>query len=131
MTQHVLIGVGGSGQHVVHAYLRLLTLTFPQTKDVPHVFIIDADARVGTAAAKRSTLIDDIVDLHGFLVSGDKAPARCQILKPFRTTSSGDQGSPVLGQLIGVSEGMGIAHGFLTDDDQEWATTGPSSCPKA
>ena len=123
MTQHVLIGVGGSGQHVVHAYLRLLTLTSPQTKSVPHVFILDADARVGTGADKRSTLIDDIVDLHHFLVSGDATPACCQILRPFRKASSGDPGSQVLGELIGVTENpalAALASGFLTDDDHEW-----------
>lgn len=123
MTQHVLIGVGGSGQHVVHAYLRLLTLTSPQTKNVPHVFILDADARVGTGADKRSTLIDDIVDLHRFLVSGDATSACCQILRPFRKTSSGDPGSQVLGELIGVADNSALAalaNGFLTDDVHEW-----------
>ena len=93
MTQHVLIGVGGSGQHVVHAYLRLLTLTTPQTKSVPHVFILDADAKRGTGSNKDSTLIDDIFDLHKFLVSGDETPACCQLIKPFLKTSSGDQSS--------------------------------------
>lgn len=123
MTQHILIGVGGSGQHVVHAYLRLLTLTSPQAKDVPHVFIFDADATWGPEEGKRNTLIDDIFDLHRFLVSDDKAPPCCEVLKPYKTTSQKDARLPVLGQHIEVTGNVSIAplaHGFLADDDHEW-----------
>lgn len=56
---NVLIGVGGSGQHVVHAYLRMLALTACRAIDVPHVYIVDADARVGEAG-----LCSDIAELH-------------------------------------------------------------------
>ena len=48
----VLIGVGGSGQHVVHAYLRLLALSNIDASEVPSVYLIDADAKKQTAAAK-------------------------------------------------------------------------------
>lgn len=56
---NVLVGVGGSGQHVVHAYLRMLALTACRASDVPNVYIVDADARVGEAG-----LCSDIAELH-------------------------------------------------------------------
>ncbi len=55
----VLIGIGGSGQHVVHAHLRMLALTACSPRDVPHVYIIDADAKVG-----ESGLCQNIYELH-------------------------------------------------------------------
>ncbi len=123
MAQHVLIGVGGSGQHVVHAYLRLLTLSFPQTRSVPHVFILDADANKGVGADKRSTLIDDIQTLHAFLVRGDKTPSLCEVHQPYCRPTQGEAPSSVLGELVGVSRDKhveALAHGFLADDDSEW-----------
>ena len=56
---NVLVGVGGSGQHVVHAYLRMLALTACRASDIPNVYIVDADARVG-----ESGLCSDIAELH-------------------------------------------------------------------
>lgn len=56
---NVLVGVGGSGQHVVHAYLRMLALTACRASDVPNVYIVDADARVG-----EDRLCSDIAELH-------------------------------------------------------------------
>ena len=50
MSKNVLIGVGGSGQHVVHAYLRLLALSNAPASTIPHVYIIDADAKKSTAS---------------------------------------------------------------------------------
>lgn len=122
MTRHVLIGVGGSGQHVVHAYLRLLALTFPPADGIPHLFIVDADARLGAGADKRSSLIDDIAGLHAALTHGDATPACFEIIRPFRVGASEEASSPVLGQLIGVTGNDAvrqIAQGFLADDD-EW-----------
>lgn len=122
MTRHILIGVGGSGQHVVHAYLRLLSLAFPCTEKVPHVMIFDADAHPGSQGAEPS-LIDSITALHKYLVSGDKTPARCEIIKPYRTNEAGEASSSVLGQLIGVAgvdSVRKLADGFLADDQEEW-----------
>lgn len=121
MNKRILIGVGGSGQHVVHAYLRFLTLTFPQAAAVPHIYIVDADAREGRGDDKRSTLIDDIFELHSFLTKGDATPSRCQIIKPYRMTP-GQAAAPVLGDLIGVNGNpalASLAHAFLADDNND------------
>ena len=56
---NVLVGVGGSGQHVIHAYLKMLALTACRPSDVPHVYIVDADATIGEAG-----LCQDISELH-------------------------------------------------------------------
>ena len=50
----VLVGVGGSCQHVVHAYLRLLALSNVAAAEVPSVYLIDADAAKHTSADKDS-----------------------------------------------------------------------------
>lgn len=119
MTQHVLIGVGGSGQHVVHAYLRLLALSFPSTENVPRVFIIDADASEGEGQGKRSTLITDITKLYSFLVRGDKTPSEVTVLKPYRAPETGEANASMLGELLGINgnEALhGLSHAFLADD---------------
>ncbi len=116
MTQRILIGVGGSGQHVVHAYLRLLTLTFPLARDVPHVFIVDADALEGVGQEKRSDLIENIFGLHEFLVKGSQTPARCQLIHPMRVDQGGAPLAKALGPLLGVQDEIKpLAHGFLAD----------------
>ena len=55
MSEPVLIGVGGSGQHVVHAYLQLLALSDAPISKIPHVYIIDADAKESLPITKRYT----------------------------------------------------------------------------
>jgi hypothetical protein len=90
---------------------------------VPHVFIVDADALQGRGPDKRSTLIQDIMDLHAFLVHGDLTPSEFAVLKPYRVTASGEAASPVLGQLIGVEGNQALAqlaNAFLSDDEHEW-----------
>ncbi len=119
MTRPVLIGVGGSGQHVIHAYLRLLALTFSPAESVPHIFIVDADARLGAGPGKRSSLIDDIAGLQSALMHGDTTPAVLEIVRPFRVGATEEAASPILGQLIGVTGNDAVrqlAQGFLADD---------------
>lgn len=64
----VLIGIGGSGQHVVHAYLRMLSASNCKPKDVPHIYIVDADASSAIAAEGDSQLCANIARLHRSLV---------------------------------------------------------------
>lgn len=119
MARHVLIGVGGSGQHVVLAYLRLLALTVPGSDAVPHVFVLDADADEGKNPNKRSHLIDDIFALHAAMTQGDPNPPRCATLKPYRHESA--TGKVLLGRLVGDSDAAKrLAHGFLADDESDW-----------
>lgn len=126
MTRNILIGVGGSGQHVVHAYLRLLALTSPKPGEVPHVFLIDADAKEGAHEVKRSTLVEDAIKLHAFLVAGHPNPSRFGLVRPFHVDE--DQGgSPgILGQLLGVAGAtngeMAVAHAFLADDPGDFGS---------
>ena len=101
MTRHVLIGVGGSGQHVVLAYLRLLALTQPSADAVPHLFVLDADASKARGGGKRSRLIDDIFDLHRELTMGQATPPDFGLIKPYPS----DNGTRLLlSNLIGDEE---------------------------
>ena len=67
VVSNVIIGVGGSGQHIIHAYLRVLALGNAGSVDVPHVYIIDADAQSQQIANRRSQLVPDIQSLHEYL----------------------------------------------------------------
>ena len=125
MTRNILIGVGGSGQHVVHAYLRLLALTSPKPGEIPHVFLIDADAKEGAHEVKRSTLVEDAIKLHAFLVAGHPNPSRFGLVRPFHVDE--EQGGPgILGQLLGVAGStnseMAVAHAFLADDPGDFGS---------
>ena len=126
MTQNILIGVGGSGQHVVHAYLRMLALTSPRPGEIPHVFLIDADAKEGAHEVKRSTLVEDAIKLHAFLVAGHPNPSRFGLIRPFHVDEEQGQSPSVLGKLLGVtgnSNGeMAVAHAFLADDPGEFGS---------
>lgn len=77
---NVLIGIGGSGQHVVHAYLKTLALTVCSPRDVPHVYIIDADAKVGEAG-----LCQSIYELHKRLTqpAGPQNRAHFALIQPY------------------------------------------------
>lgn len=123
MTRPVLIGVGGSGQHVVHAYLKLLALSFAPPDQLPHVFIIDADATEGNAAAQRSHLIGDIAGLHETLRRGDTGKACWRIVRPYAVNSDDTVRHATLGRLIGVTDAeelKRLAQAFLADDDDAW-----------
>jgi hypothetical protein len=82
---NVLIGVGGSGQHVVHAYLRVLSLSNCRPQDVPHVYIVDADASVQTGAKGDSQLCANIRQLHTQLVKSLAGEARAHfaLIRPY------------------------------------------------
>lgn len=84
---NVLIGVGGSGQHIIHAYLRLLALGNAGSKDIPHVYIIDADAQSQQIANRRSQLVPDIQSLHEYLrhrgIGGKTKEANFDIIRPY------------------------------------------------
>ena len=78
--RNVLVGIGGSGQHVVHAYLKTLALTACKAIDVPHVYIVDADAKVGEAG-----LCSNISNLHKSLTqaANPKNRAHFALIKPY------------------------------------------------
>lgn len=84
---NVLIGVGGSGQHIIHAYLRVLALGNARAVDVPHVYIIDADAQSQQIANRRSQLVPDIQSLHEYLrhraIDSKTQEANFDIIRPY------------------------------------------------
>lgn len=84
---NVLIGVGGSGQHIIHAYLRLLALGNADAADIPHVYIIDADAQSQQIANRRSQLVPDIQSLHNYLrhrgIGRKTKEANFDIIRPY------------------------------------------------
>lgn|GEM_PF-4658181 len=84
---NVVIGVGGSGQHIVHAYLRVLALGNAKAVDVPHVYIIDADAQSQQIANRRSQLVPDIQNLHEYLrnrgINSKTKEANFDIIRPY------------------------------------------------
>lgn len=84
---NVLIGVGGSGQHIIHAYLRVLALGNAEAAQVPHVYIIDADAQSQQIANRRSQLIPDIQTLHEYLrqrnLSSKTKEVNFDIVRPY------------------------------------------------
>ena len=126
MTKSILIGVGGSGQHVVHAYLRLLSLTSPNPGEVPHVFLIDADAKQGGAEGKQSTLVEDASNLHASLVAGDPNPSRFSLIRPYYQDDDKGQAPTLLRALLDISGGRGpdmaVAQAFLADDQGEFGS---------
>lgn len=89
MTQ-VLIGVGGSGQHIVLAYLRVLALGNATSAQVPHVFLVDADAQLEQSQGRQSQLVADIKQLHDQLKLIDQnpqqKPAEFEIVRPYNTS---------------------------------------------
>ncbi len=69
MSKKILIGVGGSGQNAVSAYLRMMTLLGRSGKlgvDVPYIFLVDAQAKPGTEG---NGFAKEIVDLHSALIA--------------------------------------------------------------
>ena len=123
MARNVLIGVGGSGQHVVLAYLRLLSLVLPPADAVPHIFILDADAERGADTKKRSRLVDDMAALLEALLRGEHkggAP-RFEVIKPYRPGPPGRR--MTIAQLVGDStQARRLANGFLADDEGNWGS---------
>ena len=114
MSKNVLIGVGGSGQHVVHAYLRLLALSNAPASTIPHVYIIDADAKKSTASGSDVLLGRNIDDLHQKLTASldDKVRPKCVFIMPAPDTQ--EQGAK---KALGFNHEAGWANVFLLEDD--------------
>jgi hypothetical protein len=114
MSSNVLIGVGGSGQHVVHAYLNLLALGNTPASEVPFVFIIDADV------TDSSPLYDSIKKLHGRLTSplnGSKSKniATLSVIRPYPLDNA--DYSKTSEQALGLANTEAwLADAFLIDD---------------
>lgn len=81
----VLVGVGGSGQHVAHAYLRMLALARCRPINVPHIYIIDADAKIGGSGRGDTSLCTEIKRLHNQLVAPLPPESRSHfaLVKPY------------------------------------------------
>ena len=118
---NVLIGVGGSGQHVVLAYLRMMALANPKSSDVPHVYIIDADARVQTGATGDSELCSNIRSLHRSLVKSLASEQRAHfaLLRPYFQTSAESTPGKVEDNLDIKSCPSWLTDIFLTDETSE------------
>ncbi len=101
---NVLIGVGGSGQHIVHAYLQMLALGNAGERQTPHVYIIDADAQSQQIQNRRSQLIPDIKNLHAYLGRrgmGDKiTKTYFDIIRPYSYHSATNNGLTVENVLL-------------------------------
>ena len=101
---NVLIGVGGSGQHIIHAYLRVLALGNAGSIDVPHVYIIDADAQSQQIANRRSQLVPDIQSLHEYLrhrgIGNKTKEANFDIIRPYSQNLSSSSDLTVKNVLL-------------------------------
>ena len=113
----VLIGVGGSGQHVVHAYLRLLALSNVTASEVPNVYLIDADAKKDTSVLNDSPLARDINYLHGLLVSPLVKEARpdFELVRPYLEKVR-DESPGTASKALGVDSYNQLADALLMDD---------------
>jgi hypothetical protein len=121
MTQ-VLIGVGGSGQHIVLAYLRVLALGNATSAQVPHVFLIDADAQLEQNQGRKSQLVSDIKQLHDQLKqvdqNADQKPAEFEIIRPYNTTLASSSEVKVKDIVLGKSQYAPIeVQAFFNQDD--------------
>ncbi len=118
MAKNILIGVGGTGQHVVHAYLRFLRLTLPSPNQVPHIFIFDADANK-SSPGRANYLIDDIEGLHKTLTEGAVSLNLNETLPPFVKGENVD--ARALGAHLNVADDnslFALANAFLADDKE-------------
>ena len=117
----VLIGVGGSGQHVVLAYLRMMALANPNPTDVPHVYIIDADASVQTGAKGDAELCSNIRSLHRSLVKSLAREQRAHfaLLRPYFQTSAESTPGKTEDNLDLKSCPSWLTDIFLTDETSE------------
>ena len=110
MSNTVLIGVGGSGQHVVHAYLRLLALTNVDPTVVPEVYIVDADD---------SELSKQIAGLHT-LLTGTKSNGNDKklgnVIRPYFQQNENDTPDNASTSLNINQTGI-LESAFLMDDD--------------
>ncbi len=121
MSNAVLIGVGGSGQHVVHAYLRLLALTNVDPTTIPKIYIIDAD---DSSAGEKESLSNQIEQLYTSLISTVKKDEQGQsektrnvkVIRPFYQENENHTPHDAANAL-GVSHVVDpLANAFLMDD---------------
>lgn len=122
----VLIGVGGSGQHVVHAYLRMLDLANVAPETIPHVYIIDADAQLGQGKTDRSALAAQIGGLHARLVSpqSPENKAHFLVIRPFFQTDAESQPGRANEYFEVDKCPKYLADIFLTDDTSDGTHAG-------
>ncbi|MFA9203687.1 MAG: tubulin-like doman-containing protein, partial [Flavobacteriales bacterium] len=118
----VLIGVGGSGQHIVLAYLRVLALGNATAAHVPHVFLIDADAQLEQNQGRQSQLVSHIKQLHDQLKqidqNADQKPAEFEIIRPYNTTLASSSEVKVKDIVLGKSQHAPIeVQAFFNQDD--------------
>lgn len=110
MSKKVLIGVGGSGQHVVHAYLRLLALTNVEATTVPDVYIVDADD---------SELSKSISNLHT-LLTGIKTRQNdnnlSNVIRPYFQQNENDTPENA-SKSLNINQTGILESAFLMDDD--------------
>ena len=121
MTQ-VLIGVGGSGQHIVLAYLRVLALGNATAAHVPHVFLIDADAQLEQNQGRQSQLVSHIKQLHDQLKQIDQdpqqKPAEFEIIRPYNTTLASSSEVKVKDIVLGKTQHAPLeVQAFFNQDD--------------
>ncbi len=110
MSKTVLIGVGGSGQHVVHAYLRLLALTNVDSNIIPEVYIVDADD---------SELSKQIASLHTLLTgaqSNGNDKKLGNVIRPYFQQNENDTPDNASASLNINQTGI-LESAFLMDDD--------------
>lgn len=121
MSNTVLIGVGGSGQHVVHAYLRLLALTNVDPTTIPKIYIIDAD---DSSADQKESLSNQIEQLYTSLTSTVKKDGQEQskktrnvkVIRPFYQKDDNYKPNDAA-DALGVSHVVApLANAFLMDD---------------
>jgi len=114
----VLIGVGGSGQHVVHAYLQLLALSDAPISKIPHVYIIDADAKESADHPKDSPLTASIRHLHKSLVSPlkDDLEPECRLIRPYFQEQN-EVPSKAAISLGVVDTSQPLAHALLMNEE--------------
>ena len=118
----VLIGVGGSGQHIVLAYLRVLALGNATAAHVPHVFLIDADAQLEQNQGRQSQLVSHIKQLHDQLKQIDQdpqqKPAEFEIIRPYNTTLASSSEVKVKDIVLGKTQHAPLeVQAFFNQDD--------------
>ena len=121
MPNKVVIGVGGSGQHVVHAYLRMLAMTNVAPNEVPHIYIIDADAKEQAGAADDTTLCPDIRGLHEHLVSplSDQERSHFALIRPYFQEHEDSLPGTAEQSLSLAKAEKDLVDIFLTDDPSD------------
>jgi len=114
----ILIGVGGSGQHVAHAYLSMMVLGNVPATEVPHIYIVDADADIKDERDGTANLSKNIFMLHKQLISTLPHEQRPTfgIIRPYFQHSIEDRNPGTALQHIDGDDRDILINCFLTDD---------------